>query len=136
LRRRGVRMDAVRTAVRGRDSDVDQFSGQRIERTVPAHDHLQALPGAFQARRVVGQRAPKVVDEIRSTNMPDVVEDSLHRRILLYLVVRPKPYSRHAALRSVRYGLGITPALDLGLPPRAEQSRPRRDCPSSIHAPG
>ena len=70
-------MDAVAATVGGRDGDVDELFGERVERAGFDHDLLDAGPGAFEEVGLVGECAPEVVDEVGFPGGADVVEDGL-----------------------------------------------------------
>src|SRR5579862_4064732 len=85
LCRGAMRMGAVLTGIGDADREVDQFLGERVERA-RRHHLFQALPGAFERRRVVGERPPEIVDPVGVAALFDVVEDGAHigaRRLLL-----------------------------------------------------
>ncbi len=69
-----VRGDAVVAVVGDADRDVDQFLGEGIE-GAGRHDVLQAFPGAFEQRGIVGDGLPEIVDPIDLAGGHDVVVD-------------------------------------------------------------
>jgi hypothetical protein len=77
LRSGGVGVNAVGATVRGGHGDVDQLSRQGIQSTITAHDYLDAFPGPFERRGIVGERPPEVVHKVRFASASYVVEDGL-----------------------------------------------------------
>jgi hypothetical protein len=67
-------VDAVVAAMSNGDGHVQHLLGLGIERSWP-HHLLDALPRAFERDRIVGECAPKVVDELGFPDGADVVEN-------------------------------------------------------------
>jgi hypothetical protein len=72
-------VDAVVTAMGNRDGHVEHLLGLGIERS-RTHHLLDALPRALERDRVVGERAPEVVDERGLPNRADVIKDTTRLR--------------------------------------------------------
>src|SRR5690606_37212399 len=103
---------AVSAAIRHRDGDVDQLLRQGSERA-GRHYRLHPLPRRLEKRRVMGERAPEIVDEVGLALRPDVVEDGAGlgpRR-----PVGENRDHRHQTTAMIRAGPPV-PVLCLGAP--------------------
>ena len=77
----GVGMDAVGATVGDRDGRVNQFLGHRIKGAGGRHDGFDVRHVRFEQRRIEGQVAPQVIDEVAAARGADVVEDGFDTRI-------------------------------------------------------
>jgi hypothetical protein len=82
---RCVRMNAVTTTMSNRNCHVEHFLDLGLE-GAGRHHLFDALPGPAKCFRIVSQRAPKVVDEIRLARLANVIED--YPRFMRELIVR------------------------------------------------
>src|SRR5690606_33661268 len=92
--------------------DIDQFLHQRVQ-FAGGHGGLYPLPRRAQQRRVMGQRAPEVVDVVGLPLFTDVVEggEGLGPR----LIVAQQGNGRHQTTAITRAGPPVPP-LCLGAP--------------------
>ena len=67
-------VDAVVAAVGDGNGDVEHLLGLGIEHS-RTHHLLDALPRALERNRIVGERAPEVVDELGFADGADLVKD-------------------------------------------------------------
>src|SRR5262249_45821637 len=108
LRRGAMRGGAVGTTVGYTDGEVNKLFRLRIERT-RRHYLFQAFPGALQRRRVIGEGAPEIVDEVGVAAGSDVVGNGA--RPFACLFVAEQRYDCHVTSEPDvrRYRLAATP---------------------------
>src|SRR6202035_3762345 len=107
----GVGVNAVGAAVDRRDGDVDELLGERIEGTGLDHNLLDARPGTFEQRRLVGQGTPEIVYKVGVAGGADVVEDRLDAGDGGNVGVAPELCGGHGLpFRRGRIGRGIAVA--------------------------
>src|SRR5215471_14972164 len=85
-------MNAIGAAVGNRNRDVEHFLDLGLK-GARRHDLLDALPSSAKCLRVMRERAPEVVYEIRLPSAANVIEDDM--RLGREFIVREQLHCRH-----------------------------------------